>query len=122
MDEQQTPQPQQSSQPAPQADPKDIQDNKLIAVIGYLGILCLVPLLLKKESPYAQFHGKQGLVLLIVWIIVNVVMVIPVLGWLIGFVGNIACLILMIVGIIHAANGEMKELPVIGEYAKKLNL
>lgn len=101
---------------------KDIEDNKILAIIGYIGLLCLVPLLLKKESPYAQYHGKQGLVLLIVWVVVNMVAIVPILGWLVMIFGNILCVILMLVGILHAANGEMKELPVIGEYAGKLNL
>ena len=44
---------------------KEIQEGKMYAVIAYLGILCLVPLLLKKENKFALFHGKQGLVLFI---------------------------------------------------------
>ena len=113
---------QQPPQPTTPINPQDVEENKLIAVIAYLGILVLVPLLLKKDSPYAQYHGKQGLVLLIAWVIANAVMIIPVLGWIAGFVGNILCLILMIVGIVNALQGEMKELPVIGQYGKGLNL
>jgi len=120
MEEQ--PQPPQPPQGPVQSNSKDVEENKLIAVIGYLGILCLIPLLLKKDSPYAQYHGKQGLVLFIAWIIVNAVMIIPVLGWIVGFFGNILCLILMIIGIINAANGQMKELPWIGHYGKSFNL
>ncbi len=117
---------QQSNQPVQpvqvKSGPQDIQENKILAMISYLGILCLIPLLLKKDSQYAQYHGKQGLVLLIAWVIVNAVMIVPVLGWIAGFVGNIACLVLMIVGIVNAAQGQMKELPWIGQYAGKINL
>ena len=102
--------------------PQDVQDNKILAAIGYLGILCFLPLLLKRDSEYCQFHGKQGVMLLIGWVVVNVVMVVPILGWLAGFVGNIACLVLMIVGIVGALQGQMKELPWIGKYAKQINL
>ena len=49
--------------------PKQIDENKVIAAIGYFGILCLLPLILKKDSPFAQFHGKQGLVLLIAFVL-----------------------------------------------------
>jgi len=103
-------------------DKKDAEENKVLAIIGYIGILCLVPLLAKKDSKFAQYHGKQGLVLLIVWILVSVVMVVPILGWIVGFFGHIACFVLMIVGIVHVANGETKELPWIGKYVKALNL
>jgi len=115
-------QPSQPSKPTTPMNPQDIEENKLIAAIAYLGILALVPLLLKKDSPFAQYHAKQGLVLLIAWVIVNLVMVIPILGWIAGFVGNILCLILMVVGIVNALSGETKELPWIGQYGKGLNL
>ena len=101
---------------------KDVEDNKILAIIAYLGILCLVPLLAKKDSKYASFHGKQGLVLLIAWVLVNVVAVVPILGWLIALFGNLAGLVLMVVGMINASQGEMKELPLIGVLAKKINL
>ena len=106
----------------PHIDKKDIEDNKVLAIIGYLGILFLVPLLLKKDSKFAQFHGKQGLVLFISWVIVSVLGFVPLLGGLVAFVGNVAVLVLMIVGIVNAAQGEMKELPWIGQYVKGLNL
>jgi uncharacterized membrane protein len=122
MDQNQTP-PQQPSQQSPQqsTNPKDIADNKVLAIIGYLGILCLLPLLLAKDSAYAKFHGKQALVLLIAWIVVCAVGVVPILGWLVAFVGYILGFVLMIVGMVNAYKGEMKELPWIGQYSKHLN-
>src|SRR3990167_5276307 len=37
------------------------KDARILAAIGYLWILCLLPLLGKRQSEFAQFHGKQGL-------------------------------------------------------------
>lgn len=109
-------------EPTPPMNSKDVEENKVIAAISYLGILVLIPLLLKKDSPYAQYHAKQGLVLLIAWVVVNAVMIIPILGWIAGFVGNILCLVLMVVGIVNALSGDTKELPWIGHYEKSFNL
>lgn len=103
-------------------DPKDINDNKLLAAIGYLGILCLLPLLLKKDSEFAQYHGKQGLVLLIAWVIVSFINIIPILGWLAWFVLSIIFFVLMVTGVIKALQGEYWQMPVLGAYAKKINL
>jgi fumarate reductase subunit D len=100
---------------------KDSED-KLIAAIGYLGILCLIPLLLKPKSQFCKFHGKQGLILTIGWVINFVIGVIPVIGWFLGFLGMIALAILSIIGIIKSLNGEYWEMPYLGEYAKKLNI
>ena len=101
---------------------KDIDDNKLIAAIGYIGILCLVPLLLKRDSAYAQFHGKQGLMLVIGWVINFMIGIIPLLGWVLSFFGTAALVILSIIGILKALAGEYWEMPYLGEYAKRLKV
>lgn len=97
---------------------KDIDENKVVTFLSYIGFLCLVPLLAKKESKFAQFHAKQGLVLLIAWIIGSIT--IPIFG--IGFIINIGVIILSIIGLINVNDGEMKELPIVGDLAKKINI
>jgi fumarate reductase subunit D len=93
---------------------KDIEENKAIAVLSYLGILCLVPLLLKKDSKFSKFHAKQGLVLTIGWFFV----------W-IPFMGQIIWALLAIFslwGIINVLNGKYVALPIIGDLAEKINI
>jgi uncharacterized membrane protein len=92
----------------------DIRDNKVLALLSYLGILVIIPLLVKKDSPFVQFHAKQGLVLLIGW----VVSWFPVFGWIIGII----VFVLSIIGIINVLNGERKNLPIVGDLAEKINL
>ncbi len=101
---------------------KDIEDNKVIAAIGYIWILFLIPLLGKKKSNFAQFHGKQGLLLFIGWVIIVAVGWFPIIGWLVAFFGGIALIILSLAGIIKSLQGEYWELPFIGKYAKKINI
>ena len=104
------------------AGSSDVEENKLIAAIGYLGILCLIPLLGKKDSPFAKFHGKQGLVLFLSGIVLGLVAWIPFLGWLVGAVAGLGLFILFLIGIMNALGGKMEKLPVIGQYADKINL
>lgn len=101
---------------------EDIQDNKVVAALSYLGLLVLVPLLAKKDSPFCQFHAKQGLVLLIAWVIIGIIAVIPILGWIISFLGSIFLFVLFIIGIINAFSGSVKELPVIGQFGSNFNI
>lgn len=107
---------QQPKQPVMVADKDDAEKNKLNAILSYLGILILVPLLSEdaKKSPFAKFHLNQGLVLLIAAIAINMVWIIPVLGWIVGFVGSLFLFVIWIMGIVAAANGDMKRLPLIG--------
>ena len=44
-------------------DNQDIQNNKIMAILSYFGILVLVPILAAKESKFARFHANQGLIL-----------------------------------------------------------
>jgi len=107
-------------------DPKDAQDNKIMGILAYLGILVLVPIFAAKESPFARFHANQGLVLLIAYIAAYIA--IAILGAILAIVSytllllvtflyaaiGIGILVFAIIGIINAVNGVMKELPLIG--------
>lgn len=44
---------------------EDINQNKVMAVLAYIGILVLVPLLAAPNSKYARYHVNQGLLLFI---------------------------------------------------------
>lgn len=108
-------------------DPQDIQNNKVMAILAYLGILVLVPLFAAKESKFARYHTNQGLVLCITEIAYGIAYsvlssIILAISWRLYFITSIiglislVFLVLLIVGIINAANGRAKELPVIGKF------
>ena len=101
-----------------QKDTKDINENKLVAALSYIWILCLVPLFLKRKSKFAQFHAKQGLLLFIVEIVGSIIFPIPIIGWAL-FIGVI---LLAILGVRSALDGQYWQMPFLGKYAKKLNL
>ena len=96
----------------------DVEDNKAITYLSYLGLLFLVPMLVKKDSPFAQFHAKQGLVLTIGWFIGSFLYALFGLGILV----HIAILVLSIMGLVNVSKGETKDLPVVGDIAKKFNI
>lgn len=110
----------------PVSHQEDVEQNKIMAVLAYLGILVLVPLLAAKDSPYARFHANQGLVLLIASVILNIAVRIVKLMLLAIFrsflatillnIANVSVLVFVIMGIVNAVQGEEKELPLIGHY------
>ena len=99
---------------------EDINNNKIMAVLAYIGILVLVPILAAKDSKFARFHANQGLVLLIAGIIGGIVGgllgLIPYVGWIFGTVISIFFFVLAILGIVNAVQGKAKELPLIGKF------
>ena len=108
-----------------QFDPQDITNNKVMAILAYLGILVLIPIFAAKESKFARFHANQGLILFIIGIALYLVQTILYsiftlrLWWLISLVTGVVGLIifvLAIIGIVNAAQGKAKELPVVGGF------
>ncbi len=89
---------------------EDIDKNKVFAILSYFGFLVLVPIFAAKDSPFAKFHANQGLVLFILEVIITIV------SSFLSIVGilNIAVAVFAIMGIIYAAQGQAKDLPVIG--------
>ena len=41
---------------------QDIQDNKVMNILAYIGILVLVPIFAAKNSKVARFSSNQGLI------------------------------------------------------------
>lgn len=121
MDEQQKP---AEAAAAPHATKSDAEQNKWYGVLAYLSILCLIPLFAAKSSPFAQFHAKQGLVLFLGGVVLNIVSV-AVPSDLIGLIVSLASLVLgvmSLIGLINAFQGKMWEMPVVGDVAKKIKL
>lgn len=100
-------------------DPNDVQQNKVMAVLAYIGILFLVPLLAAPNSQYARFHTNQGLVLflfdIVVGILTAVLAFIPFIGLIVSSLLGLGVFVLMILGIVNAATGKANELPLIGK-------
>lgn len=105
----------------PTQDP-DIQDAKFFAAMGYFSFLCFVPLVLKKESKFAQFHGKQALVLFIMESAAGILSLVPVVGDLVSRFAFVVFGILSIVAILKVLMGECWEMPVIHDIANRVTL
>lgn len=100
----------------PDFTPADVAKNKGIAIAAY--IIFFLPLLVAKESPFARYHANQAFLLFLfsvaVWIIGSFL---PVVGWFVVLpLGQLATLIFLILGIVNAAQGKQKPLPLIGGF------
>lgn len=113
--------------------------NKAYAILAYFGILVLVPIFGAKHSKFARFHANQGLVLLITEVIYGVLqaIILAILNAalndsLYGLVYKVSPVytvfsvifgllwlvfaVVAIIGIVYAATGKAKELPIIGKF------
>lgn len=101
---------------------KNSQQGNAMAILSYLGILVIIPLLVAKDDEFVRYHSKQGLVLLVVGVVGMFIGVIPIIGWLLAPFITLAWLIFAIMGIINVLKGKKKELPIIGQYAEKFDI
>ena len=107
-----------------QYDASDIENNKVYAVLSYIGFLFIIPLIAASHSNFAKFHANQGLVLFLVELVYGLASsIVKTVFYAMG-IGSIPVLlnlvnllffVLVVIGIINAASGKAKELPVIGQ-------
>lgn len=100
--------------------------NTSMAIISYIPFLFLVPMLTKEDKdPFIKYHIKQGIVFTIAAVLVNAIFS-PFLFFFFLFflrpLAELALLVVFIIGVLHAVNGEMKPLPIIGQFADKIRL
>jgi len=98
------------------------QKNIGMAIVAY--IIFFIPLLTDaKKDPFVKYHVKQGLVLFIGWVLVGILSYI--LPWQLVIISqflDLGLFILMIIGIVNAAKGEQKPLPVIGKFGDQFKI
>lgn len=108
------------------SDEEDAQKNKAMGILAY--ILFFIPIIAARDSKFAMYHANQGLILfiasIILWIVVQILssILFSISFGLWGLVTTITSLvslgilILVIIGIVNAANGKMQPLPIIGGF------
>jgi fumarate reductase subunit D len=106
--------------------------ERAMAALGYLLFLFIVPVKLRRDSMFVQFHARQGGVLFGLWALVALVLFVALLfagsglgaTVLIGvfFVATFVYLMLALVGLLKVALGERYRMPVVADVALLLRL
>ncbi len=92
--------------------------GKTIAIISYITIIGLIIAFIMnndKKDAYASYHIKQSLGIALTAFALSAIGVIPILGWIISFLGIFFVLFLWIMGLINAVSGKKKPVPILGK-------
>lgn len=92
-------------------DQRDIRLNKDVAAFSYVWIMAVLIYVARKDSKFVRYHSKQGVVLFIFSIIFGLI---PFVGKYLLFLAVAG----MLLGFVHAAQGEYADVPIAGELAK----
>lgn len=103
-----------------------------MAALGYLAFLFIIPVKLRRDSMFVQFHARQGGVLFGLWFTMVFVLFIALLfagagaaaTILIGivFLVTILYLVMALIGLLKVALGERYRMPVVADVALMLRL
>ena len=122
----QPPMPPSAPPPPPPAVAPDQTNRTLLLVAAYLWFLAVIPLIVEKEDKEIQWHAKHGLVLFgiefVLCIVFGVLSAIPVLGCVVGLVWivvGLGILVLHVLCIMKAINGERFLIPGISDLANR---
>jgi uncharacterized membrane protein len=94
----------------------------LAALLSYvLGFITgIVFYMIEKENKFVRFHAMQSIIVFgFFFVLCFILGAIPVIGWALLPVAGVIELILWIVLMIKAYQGEMFKLPVVGDIAEK---
>jgi uncharacterized membrane protein len=97
---------------------KDINDNLLITSMSYVYIFCLIPLLLRPDSKFAQFHAKQGVILFYLDSIAILFCWVPYFGGVLALL----CFSLSAVATSKVASGKFTKIPIIYNLSLRFKL
>ncbi|QAA82890.1 hypothetical protein EI546_14695 [Aequorivita sp. H23M31] len=95
-----------------------VEEGKTIAIIAYITIIGLIVAFVmnnEKKNSFASYHIRQSLGLGLTGIALSILSYIPFIGWLISMLGGLLLIVLWVMGLISAINGERKPVPVLGE-------
>jgi uncharacterized membrane protein len=101
------------------AQDRDIKEGKIFAILGYLWILCIIPLVFKKENSFVLNHSRQGLVIFVGVVAIFIFSI--VFPWLLR-PGLFLAGILSLWGILEALQGKDLRIPFVRDYADKITL
>ena len=86
-----------------------------MGIVAYITLIGMIIAFCAGDKEGAKFHLNQALVIWIANLACSVLSVIPVIGWIVGFVGGIFIFVCWVMGLIYAIKEEEKEVPLIGK-------
>ena len=101
-----------------QYTPEEAQNGKTMAILSYIGFLSLIAYFGndRKTNRFVNYHATQGINIFLISIIGGVVSgFIPIIGALIASALSLFIMVISIMGIVDACNGNAKELPLISK-------
>jgi uncharacterized membrane protein len=93
---------------------------------GALAYITIIPAILflvlepYNKRPFIRFHAFQCIGLAVCAFALSLIMIIPILGWIVGVLGDLALFVCWIMCIIKASKGLRWKVPILGNYVENI--
>jgi len=119
--------PNQNQAPNPTPTPEPTQQlpkaqTNTMALISYIGPLCLIPFFTKPQDEFVKFHAKQGLVLFAAELVTFVIVTIIPILWFLGNLAGLIWIVFSVIGIMNVTKDKQEELPILGKFAGMIKI
>lgn len=99
---------------SPRAEEKIGEDEKILAVMAYIPIICLIPLLQRERSPFVAHHARLGFTLFLAEVLA-ILLRLRIIWDIVIFL----CICLALVGIFTVLKGKKYNIPFISDLFEK---
>ena len=106
--------------------------ERFMAALGYLFFLFILPVKLRRDSMFVQFHARQGGVLFGLWAVLSFILLLVLLGAGSGLLATIFIgvfflitflyIVMALIGLLKVMLGERYRMPVVADVALLLRL
>lgn len=97
-------------------------EDRTVAIVAYVTLLGFIAAIFMHQSNKTRlgaYHLRQVLGLALTGVAGSVCAVVPILGWIVWFLVTIVLFVLWLLGLVAAIKGEMRPVPLLGEYYQK---
>ncbi|MDP3976352.1 MAG: hypothetical protein Q8P95_05570 [bacterium] len=93
--------------------------ERMLVALGYISFLCILPLVLLRESKFAQYHGRQALVLAVFIYFLDFIQIFPAT---IASVYTIVKTVVVIYSIYWSFKGQYFKIPVVYPMSERIQI
>ena len=97
-------------------------EDTTTAIVSYLTLIGFIAAVIihgNKKTRLGAYHLRQALGLMLSFIAVGFCWIVPIIGWMVGFCAWLVLIVFWVIGLLSAINGQLKPVPLLGEYFQK---
>jgi uncharacterized membrane protein len=103
-----------------------VSEDRTIAIVAYITLIGFIVAIIlhgNKKTRLGAYHLRQSLGLMLAWVaaffVTSILAMIPFIGWILGLAIWGGLFVLWLLGLLNAANGQLKPVPYVGVYFEK---